>query len=250
MWTDRKGRVIAYRKDQEQTGTSVLRYRNRARFGAAQAAWATLSKGSRQALERLSDRMSWCATGQNLLISAIMTGHLAELKSLLANQLGHIMDPDIGPLPDWVDPLLFYGLEAQAPSTSYGCEGQIKSILVPTSPPDGYGDSGHLWSSTELHGTPADQVPMPQGPNGPPRPNKNGDGALYYVSLVITRTAISTTATLDLAIGNLICAMDTFHLQQTVSEGWPAGLGSVTYAATGAHWSWSLTIDPSQNPWR
>lgn len=85
IYTDMKGRKVAFPQAPPKEPPSPMQISHRARFRLAQAAWAALTIAQKTALELCTQRTSLAMTGQNLYIAIALKAH-PDLVSTLERQ--------------------------------------------------------------------------------------------------------------------------------------------------------------------
>lgn len=242
FYTDRYGRKIVYPISPPKERPSVQQVLHRNRFARAVAEWQSLSEDEKTTLEKIANRNSLCATGQNVFISAALRADQATLNRLAT--AAHLVAPVLPVIPPIIAPinqLLGFDLEADDVVAPYGCTGYEDSYLQLTSPPSGWGASGPLKVSS---GTPPGVVITSLWPNLP----NNAPNGMYYISLVITQTIALTRLQLDVHVTGWRC--QNFHetIIQNTTVGWPSGGGLVTLTKAWSRGSVTVNLKPQWPP--
>jgi len=94
IYTDRRGRKIAYPKAPPKEPPSVMQINCRRRFRSAQLQYMALTPSQKLAYEDLARGAGLCLTGQNLLIHVAMKHTFGTLTTLMQQTGISVIPPD------------------------------------------------------------------------------------------------------------------------------------------------------------
>jgi hypothetical protein len=92
IYTDRYGRKNWFRNAPPKKPPTQKQLWFRQRFKAVQLSWRLLSDADKAALERASNKLSLCATGQNLFLSCSLRSAVGVYRTI-ARQSGEVLPP-------------------------------------------------------------------------------------------------------------------------------------------------------------
>lgn len=82
IYTDMKGRKVAFPQAPPKEPPSPMQISHRARFASAQSAWTALTPQQKATLELATDRTSLAMTGQNLYIAIALKSNPDLVRTL------------------------------------------------------------------------------------------------------------------------------------------------------------------------